>query len=60
MRQGGPWIAAVWEARGVHRQAQGDVAQASALFQEAASRYAELGRAQGRARCLSRAQRLSH
>jgi DNA-binding SARP family transcriptional activator len=59
MWQGGPWVAAVWEARGVHRQAQGDLAQASALFQEAASRYAELGRSQDQARCLSRAQRVS-
>jgi hypothetical protein len=47
-------------ARGVHRQAQGDLAQASALFRETGSRYAELGRSQDQMRCLSRAQRLSH
>jgi hypothetical protein len=58
MWQGGPWMAAVWEARGVHRQAQGDVAQASALYQEAATRYRELGRSNDEARCLSRADKL--
>ena len=56
MWQGGPWGAAVWEARGVHRQAQGDGEQASALYREAASRYAELGRPRDRERCLPRAQ----
>jgi DNA-binding SARP family transcriptional activator len=56
MWNGGPWVAAVWEARGVHRRAQGDVAQASALFREAASRYAALGRRRDSDRCLARAE----
>jgi DNA-binding SARP family transcriptional activator len=58
MWQGGPWVAAVWEARGVHRRAQGDDEQASALFREAASRYAELGRPHDQERCLARSRAL--
>ena len=58
MWQGGPWVAAVWEARGVHRHAQEDLARASALFQEAAARFGELGRSHDQARCLSRASGL--
>ncbi|RVC56976.1 hypothetical protein EN779_23055 [Mesorhizobium sp. M4B.F.Ca.ET.088.02.2.1] len=56
MWQGGPWVAAVWEARGVHRQARGESDQASALLREAAARYAELGRPRDQERCLARAQ----
>jgi ATP/maltotriose-dependent transcriptional regulator MalT len=55
MWNGGPWVAAVWEARGVHRRAQGNNEQASALFHEAATRYAELGRPRDEARCRARA-----
>ena len=55
MWNGGPWVAAVWEARGVHRNAQGSHEQAAALFREAAERYGALGRPGDRARCLTRA-----
>ena len=56
MWNGGPWTAAVWEARGVHRRAQGNEEQAAALFREAAARYAALGRAGDQARCLERSR----
>jgi DNA-binding SARP family transcriptional activator len=52
---GGPWVAAVWEGRAVYRQAQGNPVQASALFREAAARYAALGRQRDQERCLTRA-----
>lgn len=55
MWNGGPWVAAIWEARGVHRRAQGHDEQAAALFREAAARYASLGRRSDEARCLARA-----
>ena len=54
--QGGPWVALVWEARGVYRLAQGNRQQASALFCEAASRFGDLSRARDQARCLARAE----
>ncbi|CAM5771205.1 hypothetical protein LMIY3S_03430 [Labrys miyagiensis] len=56
MWQGGPWVASVWEARGVLRRAQGNGAQATALFQEAAARFSDLARARDRERCLARAK----
>jgi ATP/maltotriose-dependent transcriptional regulator MalT len=58
--QGGPWAAAVWEARGVLRQAEGRAEQAAALLQEAAGRYGELGRPAAQARCQTRAAALLH
>ena len=54
MWNGGPWVAAVWEARGVHRRAQGHEEQAAALFREAAARYAAVGRQRDSERCLAR------
>jgi DNA-binding SARP family transcriptional activator len=51
MWQGGPWVAAVWEARGVLRHAEGDDARAAALFQEAAEEFARLRRPNDEARC---------
>jgi DNA-binding SARP family transcriptional activator len=54
MWNGGPWVAAVWEARGVHRRAQGNDDQAAALFREAATRYAAVGRQRDSERCLAR------
>ncbi len=54
MWNGGPWVAAVWEARGVHRRAQGNEEQAAALFREAAARYAAVGRQRDSERCLAR------
>jgi DNA-binding SARP family transcriptional activator len=59
MWQGGPWVAAVWEARGVLRRAQGRVEQAAALLHEAAVRYGELGRRADAARCEARAAALA-
>jgi tetratricopeptide (TPR) repeat protein len=55
MWNGGPWGAAVWEARGVQRRAEGNNEQAAALFREAAARYGSLGRRGDEARCLDRA-----
>jgi len=54
MWQGGPWAAALWEARGVQRRAQNKEMRALAAFEEAAGRYEELGRPRDRARCLAR------
>lgn len=54
MWQGGPWVAALWEARGVQRHAQGKEDRALAAFDEAASRYEELGRRRDQARCKAR------
>ena len=54
MWNGGPWVAAIWEARGVQRRARGNAEQAAALFHEAAARYLELGRVGDQARCLAR------
>jgi DNA-binding SARP family transcriptional activator len=57
MWHGGPWAAALWEARGVQRRAQGHEIRALAAFDEAAARYAELGRPRDQARCLARMER---
>jgi DNA-binding SARP family transcriptional activator len=54
MWQGGPWAAALWEARGVQRRAQNKEVRALAAFEEAAARYEELGRPRDQARCLAR------
>ncbi len=54
MWNGGPWLAAVWEARGVLRRAQGHDAQGAALLREAAERYRELGRIGDQKRCQER------
>lgn len=55
MWNGGPWVAAVWEGRAVHRLAQGNTEQSSALFREAAARFAATGRPLDQERCLARA-----
>ncbi|MDQ4501462.1 BTAD domain-containing putative transcriptional regulator [Sinomonas sp. ASV322] len=55
MWPGGPWHAALWEARGVLRQAEGHDDQAIAMFREAAASFAELGRRQDEQRCLASA-----
>jgi DNA-binding SARP family transcriptional activator len=57
MWPGGPWHAAVWEARGVLRQAEGSHDQAAALFTEAAGRFAEFARPRDAARCREAARR---
>lgn len=51
MWQGGPWQAAVWEARGVVRLAEGDHGQGIALLNEAAELFARCGRSLDAARC---------
>lgn len=51
MWQGGPWQAAVWEARGALRVAEGDRPQGLALFREAADLFARSGRPLDAARC---------
>jgi DNA-binding SARP family transcriptional activator len=54
MWHGGPWAAALWEARGVQRLAQANRVRAVAAFSEAAARYEELGRPIDQARCNDR------
>jgi DNA-binding SARP family transcriptional activator len=54
MWHGGPWAAALWEARGVQRRAQKNELRALAAFDEAATRYEDLGRPRDQARCLAR------
>jgi len=56
MWQGGPWLAAVWEARGFIRRAEGNEAQAAALFAEAADLFGRAGRVLEQARCVSLAR----
>ncbi len=51
MWHGGPWVAAVWEARGAQRRAEGNVTRAISAFEEAAIRYAALGRPTDETRC---------
>ena len=58
MWQGGPWRAAVWEARGALRRAEGDRAQASALFREAADLFAKAKRPMDEARSRAAAAQL--
>jgi DNA-binding SARP family transcriptional activator len=55
MWQGGPWQAAVWEARGALRIATGDRAQGAALLSEAASLFTDAGRPLDAARCRAAA-----
>jgi hypothetical protein len=51
MWSGGPWQAAVWEARAALRTAEGDREQAHALLREAADLFAQSGRPLDEARC---------
>jgi hypothetical protein len=55
MWQGGPWQAAVWEARGALRIAEGDHNQGAALLNEAADLFADSGRPLDAARCRAAA-----
>ena len=59
MWQGGMWTAAVWEARGVLRQAEGETEQARAMLREAASAFDGAGRQADAARCREAADVLS-
>ena len=54
MWNGGPWVAAIWEARGVLRRAQGNEEQAAAFLREAATRFAAVGRQRDSERCRAR------
>jgi DNA-binding SARP family transcriptional activator len=56
MWQGGPWAGAVWEARGILRQAEGEDAQARAMFREAADAFALAGNQSDASRCLAAAE----
>ena len=49
--QGGPWKASVWEARAELRRAEGEEAQAKALFLEAADVFAQVRRPLDESRC---------
>ncbi len=53
MWSGGPWQAAVWEARAELRMAEGDRVQAAALLREAGDLFAQCGRPLNEARCLA-------
>jgi hypothetical protein len=55
MWRGGPWQAAVWEARGVLRIAEGDQNQGIALLEEAAALFAASGHPLDAARCRATA-----
>jgi ATP/maltotriose-dependent transcriptional regulator MalT len=57
MWPGGAWHAAIWEARAVLRQAEGDATRAAALYSEAADQFAELGRPLDRDRYSAAAQK---
>jgi DNA-binding SARP family transcriptional activator len=57
MWQAGPWIGAVWEARGILRQVEGDEAQARAMFREAAEAFERAGNRSDADRCLAAAGR---
>lgn len=59
MWPGGPWHAALWEARAILRRAEGHEDQAIALFREAAATFSELGRRHDEQRCLARAAQRS-
>jgi DNA-binding SARP family transcriptional activator len=55
MWQDGSWTGAVWEARGLLRQAEGDGEQARAMFREAAEAFERSGNRSDAARCLEAA-----
>jgi hypothetical protein len=55
MWQGGQWTGAVWEARGILRQAEGEGAQARAMFREAADAFVRSGNHSDASRCLEAA-----
>ena len=52
MWHGGLWTGAVWEARGILRQAEGDDAQARAMYREAADAFASAGNQRDAERCV--------
>jgi DNA-binding SARP family transcriptional activator len=58
MWQGGQWTGAVWEARGILRKAEGEGAQARAMFREAADAFVRSGNQSDASRCLEAAEAL--
>ena len=56
MWPGGPWHAAMWEARGELRRAQGDEEAAVVMFREAERRFEAADRPRDAARCRSSAE----
>jgi tetratricopeptide (TPR) repeat protein len=56
MWQGGPWSAAVWEARARIRLAEGEPSQAVAFLREAADGFAQAQRPVDEARCRAAAK----
>jgi ATP/maltotriose-dependent transcriptional regulator MalT len=56
MWQGGPWSAAVWEARAMIRLAEGEPSQAVAFLREAANGFAQAQRPVDEARCRAAAE----
>jgi tetratricopeptide (TPR) repeat protein len=58
MWQGGRWTGAVWEARGILRQAEGEGEQARAMFREAAQAFERTGNQSDAVRCLQAAAAL--
>jgi DNA-binding SARP family transcriptional activator len=58
MWQGGQWTGAVWEARAILRQAEGEGEQARAMFREAADAFTRAGNRSDAARCLEEAATL--
>jgi len=59
MWPGGSWQAATWEAHAVLREVEGDIRRAAALYDEAADRFADLGRPLDRDRCHAAAQHIA-
>lgn len=55
MWQGGLWTGAVWEARGTLREAEGDHAQARAMYREAAGAFTRAGNRADAERCVAAA-----
>lgn len=51
MWQGGPWSGAVWEVRGILREAEGEEMEARAMFREAAEAFTRAGNRHDAARC---------
>lgn len=59
MWQGGPWLAATWEARAGLRLAEGEKSQAVALLREAADLFSQASRPLDATRCLDAARAFS-
>jgi ATP/maltotriose-dependent transcriptional regulator MalT len=60
MWQGGQWTGAVWEARAILREAEGEGDQARAMLREAAEAFTRAGNQSEGARCLEAAAGLGN